>query len=190
MDKLTLRQFADVVKALLEAGLAKYNVRLEIIEDVDGVFDDEMQVSIRVEKEKSEEHTEKGKTGETYSCSYNSNAYFFDMNENYHDYEARISRGEEAESDILRDIAQKMLKSILKEMEEEPQVDEEGSKKNVNVAKEAAEPDGYNECDNNDMEENAEDAVLVCKCIMKTALVCAAIPIGILIAKHYFCDKK
>lgn len=122
MSKLTLRQFTDVVKALMEASLTKeYGIRLKIIEEPDEISDDGIQVTLKVERENIKECTKSGKMCETYSCNCNSNAYFFDMDESYHDYEERMDKGEEPESDILRDITDKMLKSISKEMEENPE---------------------------------------------------------------------
>lgn len=127
MSKLTLRQFTDVVKALMEASLTKeYGIRLEIIEEPDEIFDDGVKVTLKVERESIKACTKSGKMCETYSCDCNSNAYFFDMDENYHDYEERMDKGEEPESDILRDITDKMLKSITKEMEENPEPAKEG----------------------------------------------------------------
>lgn len=179
MNKLTLRQFTDVVKALMEASLAKkYGIRLEIIEEPDEVSDDWVQVTLKVERGSTKECTKSGKMCETYSCDCSSNAYFFNMNENYQDYEVRMNKGEESESDILRDITDKMLKSISKEMEENP----EPAKAENNEREESICSD--------DAEGDAEETAFVCKCIMKAALVCAAIPIGILVAKRYFSDKK
>lgn len=179
MNKLTLRQFTDVVKALMEASLTKkYGIRLEIIEEPDEVSDDWVQVTLKVERGSIKECTKSGKMCETYSCDCSSNAYFFNMNENYQDYEVRMNKGEESESDILRDITDKMLKSISKEMEENP----EPAKAENNEREESICSD--------DAEGDAEETAFVCKCIMKAALVCAAIPIGILVAKRYFSDKK
>lgn len=179
MNKLTLRQFTDVVKALMEASLTKkYGIRLEIIEEPDEVSDDGVQVTLKVERESIKECTKSGRMCETYSCDCNSNAYFFDMNENYHDYEERMAKGEESESDILRDITDKMLKSISKEMDENPEpAKAENNEREENIC-------------SDDTEGDAEETAFVCKCIMKAALVCAAIPIGVLVAKRYFSDKK
>lgn len=99
MSKLTLRQFTDVVKALMEASLTKeYGIRLKIIEEPDEISDDGIQVTLKVERENIKECTKSGKMCETYSCNCNSNAYFFDMDESYHDYEERMDKGEEPES--------------------------------------------------------------------------------------------
>lgn len=189
MNKLTLRQFTDVVKALMEASLTKeYGIRLEIIEEPDEISDDGVKVTLKVEKESIKECTKSGKMCETYSCDCNSNAYFFDMDENYHDYEERMDKGEEPESDILRDITDKMLKSISKEMEENP----EPAKEKNNEREESICSDDMDSgsCSEDDAEVDAEETAFVCKCIMKAALVCAAIPIGIFVAKRYFSDKK
>lgn len=125
---------------------------------------------------------------ETYSCDCNSNAYFFDMDENYHDYEERMDKGEEPESDILRDITDKMLKSISKEMEENPEpAKEEHNEREESICSDDMDSDS---CSEDDTEADAEETAFVCKCIMKAALVCAAIPIGIFVAKRYFSDKK
>ena len=187
MSKLTLRQFTDVVKALMEASLTKeYGIRLEIIEEPDEIFDDGVKVTLKVERESIKACTKSGKMCETYSCDCN--AYFFDMDENYHDYEERMDKGEEPESDILRDITDKMLKSITKEMEENPEpAKEEHNEREESICSDDMDSYSYSE---DDAETDAEETAFVCKCIMKAALVCAAIPIGIFIAKRYFSDKK
>lgn len=189
MSKLTLRQFTDVVKALMEASLTKeYGIRLEIMEEPDEISDDGVKVTLKVEKESIKECTKSRKMCETYSCDCNSNAYFFDMDENYHDYEERMDKGEEPESDILRDITDKMLKSISKDMEENPEpAKEENNEREESICSDDMDSDSYSE---DDAETDAEETAFVCKCIMKAALVCAAIPIGIFIAKRYFSDKK
>lgn len=56
MSKLTLRQFTDVVKALMEASLTKeYGIRLEIMEEPDEISDDGVKVTLKVEKESIKE---------------------------------------------------------------------------------------------------------------------------------------
>ena len=74
MSKLTLRQFTDVVKALMEASLTKeYGIRLEIMEEPDEISDDGVKMTLKVEKESIKECTKSGKMCETYSCDCNSN---------------------------------------------------------------------------------------------------------------------
>ena len=99
-----------------------------------------------------------------------------------------MDKGEEPESDILRDITDKMLKSISKEMEENPEpAKEEHNEREESICSDDLDSESYSE---DDAETDAEETAFVCKCIMKAALVCAAIPIGIFIAKRYFSDKK
>ena len=72
MSKLTLRQFTDVVKALMEASLTKeYGIRLEIMEEPDEISDDGVKMTLKVEKESIKECTKSGKMCETYSCDCN-----------------------------------------------------------------------------------------------------------------------
>lgn len=194
MGKLTLRQFTDVVKALLEAGLVKKEgFKIKVIEDADKFLEEGTQMTIEVEKEVVKECESKRKNKESYFCDCRSDILSFDMNQKYLDYEKRMDSKKEEETVILKDITEKMLTVIIEEMTEEAETTEESDKETDKKKATTACADNVETdccCEEDDIEENAEETVLVCKCIMKAALICAAIPIGILVAKHCLCDKK
>ena len=60
MEKLTLRQFADVVKALVEAGLSKENKKynLKITETPNAEEDEGIRIVMTIKAEKEKEDTE------------------------------------------------------------------------------------------------------------------------------------
>lgn len=159
MEKLTLRQFADVVKALVEANLSKeaeddctYTVSL--ISNTSQKADGGIQMVLKGEKTVKAEIADTEDDCEISSYeSYTSEADF-DMNSQYNEYVKQMDENSKIQSDILKSIA-------------------------MNIAEEIKSSD---EIDNEDYFDECEDKN-ICKCIAKAALICAAIPAGIMITK-------
>lgn len=79
MEKLTLRQFADVIKALVEADMPKEaGFTLKVVESGDKEKADGQKVELVCTKEEKKEDTKKTDSVEAYSSEY-CNAEIYDI---------------------------------------------------------------------------------------------------------------
>lgn len=191
MEKLTLRQFSDVVKALVEAGLSKENKKynLKITETPNAGENESIRIvmTIKAEKEK-EEKAEQSYRSRKYSYSMTLN-----MNAQYHTYIMMLEH-ETPQAEVLKHISNDIIKRILEENtcfdgeSEEPCQQSESCKPQYDSAEECK----YSECknDDEDLDEDWADEELDdldCmrrKCIAKACLIFAAIPVGLFIVKN------
>lgn len=188
MEKLTLRQFADVVKALVEAGLSKENKKynLKITETPNAEEDEGIRIvmTIKAEKEKEEKAEQSYRT-----CSMTLN-----MNAQYHTY-IMMLENETPQAEVLKHISNDIVKRVLEENtcfedeSEEPCPQSESCKPKYD----SAEENKCSGCENSeDLDEDWADEELDdldcmrCKCIAKACLIFAAIPVGLLIIKNMF----
>lgn len=159
MEKLTVRQFADVLKALVEANLSK--------EQDDSVVYAVSLVSeplmLKGEKEVQEKQTQKTPSGEAADYELYTSEINFDMNAKYEIYEAIMDTGKIQQADILKNIARDIAESI--KGSDEPDLE--------------FEDEDFNNCEEDDEDENR----LFCSCLIKTILICAAIPAGLVALK-------
>lgn len=192
MEKLTLRQFADVVKALVEAGLSRENKKynLKITETPNAGEDEGIRIvmTIKAEKEK-EESAEQSYRSRKYSYSMTLN-----MNAKYHTY-IMMLEDETPQAEVLKHISNDIIKCVLEENvcfddeSEEPCQQSESCKPKCDSAEESK----CSGCENNeDLDEDWADEELDdldCmrgKCIAKACLIFVAIPFVLLIAKNMF----
>lgn len=159
MEKLTLRQFADVIKALVEADMPKEaGFTLKVVESGDKEKADGQKVELVCTKEEKKEDTKKTDSVEAYSSEY-CNAEIYDMNADYREYELELAGNTAPQDEILRKIAKRVVYDIF------------GDSK---VEKKEAEK----------VEEKKED----CECcgkVLKAALIGAAVvPLSIMIFKR------
>lgn len=194
MEKLTLRQFADVVKALVETGLSKENKKynLKITETPNAGEDEGIRIvmTIKAEKEK-EESAEQSYRSRKYSYSMTLN-----MNAKYHTY-IMMLEDETPQAEVLKHISNDIVKRVLEENtcfdgeSEEPCPQGENDKPKCDDDTEECRCSGC-ENDDEDLDEDWADEELDdldcmrCKCIAKACLIFAAIPVSLLIAKNMF----
>ena len=193
MEKLTLRQFADVVKALVEAGLSKENKKynLKITETPNAGEDEGIRIvmTIKAEKEK-EESAEQSYRSRKYSYSMTLN-----MNAKYHTYIMMLEH-ETPQAEVLKHISNDIIKCVLEENVCFDDESEEPCPQGEND-KPKCDDDDTEECrcsgcenDDEDLDEEWADEELDgldCmrgKCIAKACLIFVAIPVGLLIAKN------
>ena len=120
MKKLTLRQFADVTKALVEAGLSKeegeYTVNLNEIPD--RFRDEGVYFSLKGTK-KIEKEVENGDEETDVACSFRSEGEIeLDMNHKYERYVEEMDKGKN-QTEILKEISVEIAEDIL-HCDEEP----------------------------------------------------------------------
>lgn len=161
MEKLTLRQFSDVIKALVEANLSKEEncFIISVSEEPDKSKAEGMHIYLTGRKDK----IKKCETGESpVKCEeYEGYEILYDMNNEYRYYETRILRDDIQQSEVLRNIADSIACGIKRGKPLEEDLDE------------------------NWADEELDD--LDCmrrKCIAKACLIFAAIPVGLFIAKN------
>ena len=120
MEKLTLRQFADVTKALVEAGLSKeegeYTVKLNEMPDrfrAEGIYFS-LKGTKKIEKEVEGDDEETD-----VACSFCSEGQIeLDMNHKYERYVEEMNKGKN-QTEILKEIAGEIAEDIL-HCDEEP----------------------------------------------------------------------
>lgn len=190
MEKLTLRQFSDVVKALVEAGLSKENKKynLKITETPNAGEDESIRIvmTVKAEKEK-EEKAEQSYRSRKYSYSMTLN-----MNAQYHTYIMMLEH-ETPQAEVLKHISNDIIKRILEENtcfgieNEKPYQHGENDKQKCDDTEECR----CSDCkDDEDLDEDWSDEELDdldCmrrKCIAKACLIFAAIPVGLFIVKN------
>lgn len=197
MEKLTLRQFSDVVKALVEAGLSKENKKynLKITETPNAGEDESIRIvmTIKAEKEK-EEKAEQSYRNRKYSYSMTLN-----MNAQYHTYIMMLEH-EIPQAEVLKRMSNNIIKCILEEKicfdweESEVASSEESCQQHENNKPKCDDTEEYRcsgcENDDEDLDEDWADEELDdldCmrrKCIAKACLIFAAIPVGLFIVKN------
>ena len=121
MEKLTLRQFADVTKALVEAGLSKeegeYTVNLN--EMPDRFRDEGVYFSLKGTKKIEKEIEEDDEEETDVACSFRSEGEIeMDMNHRYERYVEEMDKGKN-QTEILKEIAVEIAEDIL-HCDEEP----------------------------------------------------------------------
>lgn len=190
MEKLTLRQFSDVVKALVEAGLSKENKKynLKITETPNAGEDESIRIvmTVKAEKEK-EEKAEQSYRSRKYSYSMTLN-----MNAQYHTYIMMLEH-ETPQAEVLKHISNDIIKRILEENtcfgieNEKPCQHGENDKPKCDDTEECR----CSDCkDDEDLDEDWADEELDdldCmrrKCIAKACLIFATIPVGLFIVKN------
>lgn len=120
MEKLTLRQFADVTKALVEAGLSKeegeYTVKLNEMPDrfrAEGVYFS-LKGTKKIEKEVEGDDEET----DVACCFCSEGEIELDMNHKYERYVEKMNKGKN-QTEILKEIAGEIAEDIL-HCDEEP----------------------------------------------------------------------
>ena len=110
MEKLTLRQFADVIKALVEADMPKEaGFTLKVVESGDKEKADGQKVELVCTKEEKKEDTKKTDSVEAYSSEYCSAEITYDMNADYREYELELAGSAAPQDEILRKIAKRVV---------------------------------------------------------------------------------
>lgn len=165
MEKLTLRQFSDVVKALVEANLSKEEgvFSISLTEKASKIYDEGIEIILTGRKTVNKDYQSEDSTHEIHCCESESNSVSYNMNVEYREYELQIMENVAPQSTILNSIAEVIAYGIKKGEEpkfEEPMEDE-------------FDEDAINEYESNRL----------CKCILKTMFVCMAIPVGLLAVK-------
>ena len=114
MEKLTLRQFADVIKALVEADMPKEaGFTLKVVESGDKEKADGQKVELVCTKEEKKEDTKKTDSVEAYSSEYCSAEITYDMNADYREYELELAGSAAPQDEILRKIAKRVVYDIV-----------------------------------------------------------------------------
>ena len=114
MEKLTLRQFADVIKALVEADMPKEaGFTHKVVESGDKEKADGQKVELVCTKEEKKEDTKKTDTVEAYSSEYCSAEITYDMNADYREYELELAGSAAPLDEILRKIAKRVVYDIV-----------------------------------------------------------------------------
>lgn len=120
MEKLTLRQFAGVTKALVEAGLNKEEgeYTVELNEMPDRFRDEGVYFSLKGTK-KIEKEVEDDDEETDVACSFRSEGEIeLDMNHKYERYVEEMNKGKN-QTEILKEIAVEIAEDIL-HCDEEP----------------------------------------------------------------------
>lgn len=120
MEKLTLRQFADVTKALVEAGLSKEEgeYTVELNEMPDRFRDEGVYFSLKGTK-KIEKEVEDDDEETDAACSFRSEGEIeMDINHRYERYVEEMDKGKN-QTEILKEIAVEIAEDIL-HCDEEP----------------------------------------------------------------------
>ena len=171
MEKLTLRQFADVIKALVEADMPKEaGFTLKVVESGDKEKADGQKVELVCTKEEKKEDTKKTDSVEAYSSEYCSAEITYDMNADYREYELELAGSAAPQDEILRKIAKRVVYDIVGRVV----YDIDG--------------DSKVDFDDDDLDDDWDDDENTCECCkkaLKAALIGAAVvPLSIMIFKR------
>lgn len=202
MEKLTLRQFSDVIKALVEASVTKEAGKLDLVLETSKAEDGE-QISLVCKKEQKKEDEKKIAGVDVSSKEVSFVELYYDMNSEYRNYELELLHNTASPDEIIRKIADKIaydMVSSVKEIGVDKDVAKEEPKEAEESSKETCKDDCKNDCkcdckcdedddeffdddDDEDCDWYENDCCDCCSKIVKIALVCAAVPLGIMIFK-------
>lgn len=204
MEKLTLRQFADVIKALVEADMPKEaGFTLKVVESGDKEEADGQKVELVCTKEEKKD-TKKTDSVEAYSSEYCSAEITYDMNTDYREYELELTGNAAPQDEILRKIAKRVVYDIVGRVVYDIVGDSKVEKKEAEKVEEKKED---RECqdkdkddfaddfdDDDDLDNDWADDKNTCECCgkaLKAALIGAAVvPLSIMIFKRIRKSKK
>lgn len=198
MEKLTLRQFADVIKALVEADMPKEaGFTLKVVESGDKEKADGQKVELVCTKEEKKEDTKKTDSVEAYSSEYCSAEITYDMNADYREYELELAGSAAPQDEILRKIAKRVVYDIVGRVIYDIDGDSKVEKKEAEKVEEKKEDcecqdkdkdDFADDFDDDDFDDDWADDENTCECCgkaLKAALIGAAVvPLSIMIFKR------
>lgn len=190
MEKLTLRQFADVIKALVEAGMPKEaGFTLKVVESGDKEKADGQKVELVCTKEEKKEDTKKTDSVEAYSSEYCSAEITYDMNADYREYELELAGSAAPQDEILRKIAERVVYDIVGDFKVEKKEAEKVEEKKENCRCQDKDKDDFaDDFDDDDLNDDWDDDENTCECCrkaLKAALIGAAVvPLSIMIFKR------
>ena len=198
MEKLTLRQFADVIKALVEANMPKEaGFTLKVVESGDKEKADGQKVELVCTKEEKKEDTKKTDSVEAYSSEYCSAEITYDMNADYREYELELAGSAAPQDEILRKIAKRVVYDIVGRVVYDIDGDSKVEKKKAEKVEEKKEDcecqdkdkdDFTDDFDDDDLDDDWDDDENTCECCkkaLKAALIGAAVvPLSIMIFKR------
>lgn len=190
MEKLTLRQFADVIKALVEADMPKEaGFTLKVVESEDKEKADGQKVELVCTKEEKKEDTKKTDSVEAYSSEYCSAEITYDMNADYREYELELAGSAAPQDEILRKIAKRVVYDIVGDLKIEKKESEKVEEKKEDCGCQDKNKDDFADAfDDDDLDEDWADNENTCECCgkaLKAALIGAAVvPLSIMIFKR------
>lgn len=200
MEKLTLRQFADVIKALVEADMPKEaGFTFKIVESGDKEKADGQKVELVCTKEEKKEDAKKTDSVEAYSSEYCSAEITYDMNADYREYELELAGNAAPQDEILRKIAKRVVYDIVGMVVYDIAGDSKVEKKEAEKVEEKKEECDYQDKDKDDFaddfddeeddfDDDWDDEENACECCgkaLKAALIGAAVvPLSILIFRR------
>ena len=197
MEKLTLRQFADVIKALVEADMPKEaGFTLKVVESGDKEADGQKVELVCTKEEKKD--TKKTDSVEAYSSEYCNAEITYDMNADYREYELELAGNAAPQDEILRKIAKRVVYDIVGRVVYDIVGDSKVEKKEAEKVEEKKEDcecqdkdkddfaDDFD--DDDDLDNDWADDKNTCECCgkaLKAALIGAAVvPLSIMIFKR------
>lgn len=192
MEKLTLRQFADVIKALVEAGMPKEaGFTFKVVESGDKEKTDGQKMELVCAKEVKNEDTKKTDSVEAYSSEYCSAEITYDMNADYREYELELAGNAAPQDEILRKIAERVVYDIVGDLKIEKKEAEKVEEKRGECGCQDKDKDDFADDfddEENDFDDDWADDENACECCgkaLKAALIGAAIvPLSILIFRR------
>ena len=192
MEKLTLRQFADVIKALVEADMPKEaGFTIKVVESGDKEKADGQKVELVCAKEVKNEDTKKTDSVEAYSSEYCSAEITYDMNADYREYELELAGSAAPQDEILRKIAERVVYDIVGDLKIEKKEAEKVEEKREECGCQDKDKDDFADDfddEENDFDNDWADDENACECCgkaLKAALIGAAIvPLSILIFRR------
>ena len=187
MEKLTLRQFADVIKALVEAGMPKEaGFTLKVVESGDKEKADGQKVELVCTKEEKKEDTKRTDSVEAYSSEYCSAEITYDMNADYREYELELAGNAAPQDEILRKIAKRVVYDIVGDSKVEKKEAEKVEEKKEDCECQDKDKDDF--ADDFDDDDDWADDKNTCECCgkaLKAALIGATVvPLSIMIFKR------
>ena len=189
MEKLTLRQFADVIKALVEADMPKEaGFTLKVVESGDKEKADGQKVELVCTKEEKKEDTKKTDSVEAYSSEYCSAEITYDMNADYREYELELAGSAAPQDEILRKIAKRVVYDIVGDVKVEKKEAEKVEEKKEDYGCQDKDKDDFADDFDDDLDDGWADEENTCECCgkaLKAALISAAVvPLSIMIFKR------
>lgn len=193
MEKLTLRQFADVIKALVEADMSKEaGFTLKVVESGDKEKADGQKVELVCTKEEKKEDTKRTDSVEAYSSEYCSAEITYDMNADYREYELELAGNAAPQDEILRKIAKRVVYDIVGDSKVEKKEAEKVEEKKEDCECQDKDKDDF--ADDFDDDDDWADDKNTCECCgkaLKAALIGATVvPLSIMIFKRIRKKKK
>lgn len=197
MEKLTLRQFADVIKALVEADMPKEDgFTLKVVESGGKEKADGQKVELVCTKEEKKEDTKKTDSVEAYSSEYCNAEITYDMNADYREYELELAGNAAPQDEILRKIAKRVVYDIVGDSKVEKKEAEKVEEKKEDCECQDKDKDDFADDfdDDDDLDNDWADDKNTSECCgkaLKAALIGAAVvPLSIMIFKRIRKNRK